>query len=200
MAIEKPESLRSFLASGWLNFEFLGKKFYIGDAIEDAIDWVLGIINTLIEWAALIGAWWEDFRQEVVDFFALVSTWFNEVWQWILNFADTLGDWIANWWETKVAWIKDLIDAAEDWLEELIDDIRSGLDQLGVWWENFTTVILPGLAEKLDITKAFDDFMLTWRDLFEGWEAFKGAFIEFFTNPLEWIWLQFTDWFLGKEK
>ena len=199
MAIEKPESLRSFLASGWLNFEFLGKKFYIGDAIEDAIDWVLGIINTIVEWAALIGAWWEDFRQEVVDFFALVSTWFAEVWQWILNFADTLGDWIANWWDTKVTWIRDLVDAAEDWLMELIDDVRAGLDQLGAWWDNFTTEILPGLAEKLDITKAFDNFRLEWKDLFNFWGSLGREVMAFFTGPLDWIKDRIETWFWGGE-
>jgi hypothetical protein len=198
MALIKPSWLEGALSH--LNWDILTWHVYVGDAVESAIDWVLGWIDSLAEWAAQIVAWWEDFRQEVVDFFTLVSNWFNEVWQWILNFADTLGDWIANWWESTRVMVLDWIDTAVAWVSDRVDDLSHIVDTMGIWWENFTTVILPELASKFDITKAFDDFMLTWGDLFEGWEVFKDAFIEFFTNPLEWLWLQFTDWFLGKEK
>ena len=198
MALTKPSWLRTALS--YLNWDIFAWHVYVGDAVESAIDWVVEWLNEAITWA--LEAWnkaqaawdkavevgkalWSDFLREISQVWDIIQTWWSD-----------LGD----WWSTKVTWIRDLIDAAQDWLRSLIDDIRSGLDQLGVWWDNFTRDILPSLATRFDITQAISAFMEQWKDLFEGWEAFKNSIVDFFSDPLEWLWDRFTDWFLGPEE
>lgn len=198
MALIKPDWLESWLNN--LNWDILGWQIYVGDAIESAIDFVLTWINNIAEWAASVVAWLDELRQEIIDGFNVFVEWLNELWNTLTNIVETWWDSLAEWWSARIEDVKDLIAVAVQWVNERIDDVKTVLDSIAEWWENFTTVILPELASKFDITAAFDDFMLKWQDLFNTFEEFKQGIWDFFTDPLEWLWIQFTDWFLGKEE
>lgn len=198
MSLNKPGWLESWLSH--LNWDILNWHIYVGDAIESAIDWVLDWIDDLATWAAQIAAWWEDFRQEVIDAFNAVVDFINEGIGNLGNIVSTWWDNLSEWWEGIKTTVLDWIDTAVEWVSDRIDDLAHLVDKIGIWWENFTTVVLPTLASKFDITAAFDQFMLTWRDLFEGWEAFKDSIFDFFNDPLDWLWDRFTDWWLGPEE
>lgn len=198
MALIKPDWLESWLNN--LNWDILGWQIYVGDAIESAIDFVLTWINNIAEWAASVVAWLDELRQEIIDGFNVFVVWLNELWNTFTNIVETWWDSLAEWWSARIEDVKDLIAVAVQWVNDRIDDVKTVLDSIAVWWENFTTVILPELASKFDITAAFDDFMLKWQDLFNTFEEFKQGIWDFFTDPLEWLWIQFTDWFLGKEE
>lgn len=198
MALIKPSWLESWLNN--LNWDILGWHVYVGDAIESAIDFVLTWINNIAEWAASVVAWLDELRQEIVDGFNIFVEWLNELWDNFTNIVETWWDSLAEWWSARVQDIKDWIDIAVQWVNDRIDDVKAVLDGIVVWWENFTTVILPELASKFDITAAFDEFMLQWQDLFNTFEEFKQGIWAFFTDPLEWLWTQFIDWFLGREE
>ena len=207
MAISKPSWLRSLLDR--LNWDILTWKVYVGDAIESGIDWAIGWINWGIyqaeqAWAKAAAAWdkavevgrnaWNDLQLEASKLWNAISVWW-----------DDLGD----WWQAKKQWVIDRIALTSDWLRGLINDVTKSLQRLNATWDNFWTSIwpqllrdfnallvkvgnfftqtLPRLAEKLDITKAFNDFRLEWKDLFNFWSGFKDTIVAFFEDPEEWL-------------
>ncbi|KKK66018.1 hypothetical protein LCGC14_2968300, partial [marine sediment metagenome] len=77
-------------------------------------------------------------------------------------------------------------------------------------WDNFWVTIYPGLVsfawlttwwnERLaDVAGLIDSAFTIREGLWDGWQDVRGAVLEFFSDPLEWLWSKFTDWFLGPE-
>lgn len=207
MTISKPAWLRSLLDR--LNWDILTWKVYVGDAVESGIDWALGWINWAIyqagkAWDKAVAAWdkavevgkkaWNDLMKEADKLWAKIDTWWDD---------------LGEWWTAKRRDIKDWIAAAKEGLLDLYNDLKKALGKLSSTWDNFWTSTwpqllkdfntllvkvgsfftqtLPRLAEKLDITKAFDTFRLEWRDLFNFWGEFKVELGKLLTDPEEWL-------------
>lgn len=215
MAIRKPSWLRSWLNK--LNWDIFSWKVYVGDAIEDGIDWAIDWINwgigqAVIAYGKALEAW--DKAVEIGK--ELGKTINREIDKVLARIATWWGD-LDNWWSAKREWVKDRIAQARDTLEDRIDDVRGQLSSLLVAWDNFWentwpqllkdfgalgvkvgnffTLTLPTLASKLDVGKAFDDFRLEWKDFFNFWGSLGREVMEFFTDPLQWVYDKLDEWF-----
>ena len=155
MAVSKPSWLRSWLNK--LNWDIFTWKVYIGDAIEDAIDWALEWINWGINEAtkAYNKAWdayfyavdvYKDLRsqiyQDTQDLWDRGFAWWSE---------------LGEWWNSKKEWVKDRIQVARDTLEDLYNSLSRSLNSLATAWDSFKRDTLPGLVD------------FTW------WTSFWGA-------------------------
>ncbi|MBA7593036.1 hypothetical protein ES708_35246 [subsurface metagenome] len=220
MAISKPSWLRRALDK--LNWDILNWKVYVGDTIEEGIDWTVGKINDALTWAnnawVRAGVAWDKAVEVGKDAWSDLCKEATKIWNNIDTWWDDLGD----WWEAKKTDIGDWIDERKEWLLDRIDDVREDLEKLGDTWDNFWqdtwpqllkdfgalgvtvgnffTTILPGLATLTNLYQAFDDFRLDWQTLFDFWGSFWKDVMEFFIDPLEWLLGRFTDWFLGPEE
>lgn len=207
MAIYKPSWLRSALSR--LNWDIFTWKVYVGDAIESGIDWAIDWLNWAIyqgeqAWSKAVAAW--DKAVEIGQ--NLLSTIYSEVGK-LANRISTWWSDLGEWWTTRQPIIQGWIDVARGWLNDRLNWVQGGLDQLRQKWDNFWTSTwpqllrdfnalvvqvgnfftqtLPRLAEKLDITKAFNDFRLEWKDLFNFWSGFKDSIVAFFEDPEKWL-------------
>lgn len=197
MSIEKPEWLRSWLSN--LNWDILTWQVYVGDAVENGIDWLLQWVDQAITWGHELYAAVVDLIEELKEIFDAI---FKLIFEEAQKLWDSITSWwydLGEWWATKVTEVKGWIDVATDWLSERVDWIESQLDKLSIAWDNFWEVTLPQLASHLDITKALNAFRLEWVGLFNFWQEFAGQLVEFINDPIEWLWAKFTDWFLGRE-
>ena len=220
MAIYKPSWLRDAL--NLLNWDIFTWHVYVGDAIENGIDWVIEGINWVIyqgeqAWNRAVAAWdkavevginaWNNLQFEASKLWAKIDTWLSD---------------LETWWGGKTTLIQGWINAAQSFLLGLYNNLGLQLNALSValsnFWTttwpqllsnfnawvvkvgNFFTVTLPGLAEKLDITKAFNDFRLEWKDLFNFWGSTGKTVTTFFLNPLDWVKDRIETWFWGEEK
>lgn len=220
--IEKPAGLRNFLASTPLNPTILGMEFHFGDAIESAIDWIIDLINGIIENVQAIVAWLDEFRQEVVDLFTIITeeiaAFFEDPGGYLKDIFETV---ILPWAEEHIPWIITVVD----WVTNFAGELELFFaDPGGYIKEWFEVSVLPWLEENVpwvitilewvtnfkeelelffsDPTSYIRDKLETseWGDLFTTWEDFRYAIVEFFQNPFDWLLDRFTDWFLGKEE
>ena len=191
--LQKPQWLVDFLNA--LNWDIFTWHIYVGDTVENAIDWVIDIIDTIITWMVQVGNWWEEFRQEVVDFFRLVPQWINEAWQFILNFWDTIGDIIATWWEAVYQTVKDWVNTIIDGVKDALKVVSDTLTQWVTTVENFFTSILPTLASKLDVADLIKNAFQPWRELLNFLVEIKNELVEFFTDPLQWAYNKMDEFF-----
>lgn len=166
MAIEKPGWLKGAL--GHLNWDILTWHVYVGDTIEEAIDWVLGWINWVINeaekaWNKAVDAW-----NKAVDLGRELQATINSEIQKVLSNIDTWWDSLGEWWEVKRSEIIDLIDVAGGFIGDTIDDVGKGLNNLVVWWQAFRTDILPTLIN----LNWFYEFMgAKLLSIWEWWET-----------------------------
>lgn len=130
--------------------------------------------------------------------------------QGALSQLSTVWAWFSNWWGA----VRSVIDT---WWSGVFYQVQSwisvatqGLAGMLATWSDFVTNTLPTL---FDISYAEDWYRsklagvgdlissaFTERaDLWRGWTDFRQSVSDFFTDPIEWLWTRFTDWFLGKE-
>lgn len=208
MAIRKPSWLRSWLNK--LNWDIFGWKVYVGDAIEEAIDWALDWINWAISRAE--AAWTRAgiaLSRIIEEAKELTRLLYREI-QKVLNLIDAWWGDLGEWWLTKVTWLKGLIGAAEDFLEDLIDNVARSLQRLNAAWDDFKRDTLPKLidfswwrgfwggmysnisdwwepvsAQLGDSFGAITDGIISELNQFSQKLAEMG---EFFTDPVKWLY------------
>ena len=196
--ISKPSWLVVFLAS--LQLDILTWHIDIGGPIEGAIDWVLGPINELATWANQVWAWWEEFRQEVLDFVNLVGSRFGELWNYVWTLADTALSQIATWWEATSETVRAWIEAAVALVRDQVLALWDRVEGVWAWLSEFWTTVLPGLARLVDVQDLINAALLPFRGVLDWVEAFGRQVAEFLESPWDWLWARFGDWFLGPER
>ena len=140
---------------------------------------------------------------------------------WFLNRVAQITTIISDWWATAQETVKGWIDAAKLVLQTQLDTLGTWLTTLQEAWDNFVAMIpslsevinwfsdwwanvLPNLttwwAERLADVQGLIDSAFTARDgLWSGWQELKSTAVDFFGDPVEFIWQRFADWFLGPE-
>lgn len=168
----------------------------------------------------------KDFFQDIFVFAVDASTWYEEVvpkllailpWdviksnikEWLPDLTDAIDwfrEWWANiktelgdWWDNTQITVKGWIAIAQKTVETLIDTVSKSLATLQTTWNDFWKTTLPTLITSIDASELIDTALKTWfpfyDDLVKLWDSIQS----FFASPLDWLWEQFTDWFLGKE-
>jgi len=185
MKVSKPTWLSRVL--GLLNWDIFTWKVYIGDAVENAIDWALQWVNWGIDQANIaynkaVDAW-NKALEVYRDLRALV---YSEV-QKAINLAAT----------------------AKDWLNDRIDDAWQVINKVDTAWDNFRTQTLPKLLDtqwvigffgkkissitdwwspkKQEITDQIDTEVTPIRDELNKHSSWLDLIKDLFTDPEKWL-------------
>lgn len=157
---------------------------------------------------AHFGDWVSDVATKVAnilsgtDIISLLRTWLTyaeDAWSWVANAWWNIWSTIVDWWKTVTPIVQGWIGIATQGLPELLVAWKLfwiinwpqvvSLATLAIWWD----------TQLLAIGKLLDTAFTTRQSLWSGWQEIKAQVIEFFTDPVEFIWEKFTDWFLGPE-
>ena len=154
--------------------------------------------------------------------------WIYSFWPLLSQIHDWFRDWvnrvkgeIISWWSATSSTVLDWIDTAKAWakiwidyLDTRINELQTRLDNLVIefpdvsellaWFYNWPGHVLTivntwwtgALAEVQSlISSAFIEREPFWA----GWQDIRQQVLTFFTDPVEFVWARFTDWFLGPE-
>lgn len=224
--LQKPEWLRLWLQN--LNWDVFSFHIYVGDAVEEAIDWVLGWLNAFLEWADLMYGYMVDFRDELLELLDSILWFFEDpiehlktifelyVLPWALEnipFFATLYYWYLNLRVELEAFFTNpggyLRDKFENdifpWARENIPFFRE--------LEGLLNILTQEVRDFFDdprgyIRALFEDHILPW--LLESFPLFQWLYHlylnvretleSFLDNPWKWLEGKFVDWFLGAEE
>ena len=180
--MEKPYWLEGALSH--LNWDIFTWHIYVGDTIESAIDWVIDWFNTLAEWAAMVGAWWEDFRQEVVDGFNIfrekIALFLDDPISYLIN---VFADYILPWAEVHVPFIATLYHWFSTFKAEIELFFEGPVEYLKT---KFNDDILPWAQEHIP-------FIAT---LYHWFTDFRAQLELFFESPVDYLKTVFADYIL----
>lgn len=152
-------------------------------------------------------------------------TWINyaiNAWDWVANAFLNVWLIINAWWSEIMYIILAWIDDAKLWFQALLNQANAWLaslqsywdsivgkipswDEVATWWKDwlgnvFAALIRWGFATLLDVGSLIASAFLEREDFWAGWQDLRGNVTDFFTDPLEFLWTLFTDWFLGPEE
>jgi len=174
MAVTKPSWLKSWLSR--LNWDDFTWKIYIGDAIEDGLDWALEWVNWGIDQAtsAYNKAW--DAYYYAIDVYKdlrkVIYQETNDLWDRAFAWWSELTDWWADKRQDVWAWIDDV----KDWAWDRIDDVWQFISDLNDAWESFRKSILPKLLDTTWLRNFFgrqvdniSDWWLAKRQEIDDW-------------------------------
>ena len=144
-----------------------------------------------------------------------------DAWMWVLDAAGNIRRGVDSWWASVRYDVMDWIDAAGDALEaqmaglaSWVDDIQAFIDELEIdfpdisgildWFTDWGGHVLATVntwwnSRLLEVQELINSAAAGVAAMAEGWQEVKSDVVEFFNDPLEWLWTRFTDWFLGPE-
>jgi len=189
-----------------LAFNHLAWEFY---DFADWVDYIEDIISDVITWWD-IEDWFYDWKRKILD----AWYWFVDRWYWfrteVNNWWSSVQYTVQGWINTAFANAKSLIDQVSVSLTNLwsawnnfkgkIPSLDQVLSWFGDWWGYTLSSLIAWGALKASQISTLIDSAFTIRDsLWAGWQELRDQVIEFFNDPLEYLWSRFTDWFLGPE-
>ncbi len=185
------------------------------------ITYWFGQFNEWLDWAAgridaILSSW---------DIWSYFKPWFGyatDAWNWVANAFLNVWHIVENWWSEAQYIVQGWIADASNWLQELIAASERGLaflresiqwffdnmltiNEIIQWWKDWlgkiaAALIRWGFATLLDVTGLIASAFLEREGFWAGWQDFRGKVADFFTDPLEFLWTLFADWFLGPEE
>lgn len=141
---------------------------------------------------------------------------------WFYSWWDNVTSVIASWWAATSVTVQGWISTATQYLNgvatawdnfwtNLWPQMMASFNALKLEWDNFRLVIIPQLlsfswlttwweSKLLDVQGLIDSAIKTYFPFYDDLANLWADIAEFFTNPLEYLWKRFTDWFLGPEE
>lgn len=172
----------------------------------DFRDWVDDVIDQLgdiLSWSTIrsyIRNWLPDL-EDVVDWW---DRWWVFVGQEIDDWWDVVWGAVKNWVYARIDDVKELINSAETWLANLQaawDEWKvkiPSFNELWLWFTNWWGSTLTNIIAWGALTATQIDSLISSR--LKEWFPFFDSIVEFFTDPLEWLWDRFLSWALGSEE
>jgi len=182
----------------------------VGGYLWDASNWyndVSAKISNSLSWATI----WSYILSYFPRLLEL-RDWFD----WWVKYVEDL---IWFWWryvqEDVKGWISAalqpfnaVVSAWNSFWGSLWPQLVSSFNSLKSSWDNFWTVTLPSLvslswlatwwdSKLLDVQALIDSSVKEWFPFYDDLVNLWGGIAEFFTNPVEYIWKRFTNWFFG---
>ncbi|MBA7580684.1 hypothetical protein ES708_22578 [subsurface metagenome] len=158
--------------------------------IFDIKSWALTQINNAVEGITQVVTNVYDYSQTIIN---NVTEYITEVYNNVYDYSQTT---INNITEN----ISNFITNVYDYTQTIINNITETITEL-IDWDRVTTFINDWWSDRLlDIQLLFDSWTLTLAPFWEGWQDVKDSVVEFFADPVEFVWARFTNWFLGPEE
>lgn len=179
------------------------------ESLVDVVNDIIYSISGVMSWSTI----WSKILTYVPNLIG-IRNWFYDV---TSNIVSVVNDWWYITSNTVQGWIQEgkqllqrQIDQVSNWLAELesaLEDIRGQIPNVGdivYWWRNWQGNVQSAVeswwTSKLSevqglVSTAFIERESWWA----GWSTFRDQVATFFSDPLEYIWSRFTDWFLGPE-
>jgi len=160
--------------------------FSLTTAFASLGDWILAVSNQIASFITQATLW---------QLLAVPIQWAQSAWNWVLNAWNNVVGIIDNWWLVASSQVKDWIGIAGQVFQTLLNALTLSLDSLKAEWTDFTSKILPNLADLVGIAGLIDSTLKVWFPWYDTLVLFITEMGDFFADPLQWIYDKIDEWF-----
>jgi hypothetical protein len=179
------------------------------NAFSSWVSDVQGKIGNFLSWSTI----WSYILSYVPNL-TQIRDWF---YSWWTNVQSVVASWwsatsvtVQGWINTALQYVNSVATAWNNFWNNLWPQLTISFNSLKSAWDNFWTVTFPTLvsfswlttwwSSRLQDVQGLIGSAFTARaSLWAGWQEMRDNVVNFFTDPVEFIWERFTDWFLGPE-
>lgn len=173
------------------------------------VDEVAAKVSDILSWSTI----WNYILNNVPNLTA-IRDWFYSWWSNVTSA-------VSSWWASTQYTVKDWIEIARSYLQDQLNNLGAvvaileaawgdfldwlpSFQEFGAWFSNWWSNVLGkiiawGALPAQQIQSLIDSAFGQREPFWSGWQDVRDNVIEFFCDPLEWLWTRFADWFLGKE-
>lgn len=196
--------------SSWIwPFNYVSNIFYYGYIAADNLayyfgyfgDWCNDVWNrvlNILSWdniVNLIRSWLSNIEQVVYWFF----NWWNNVLDVINQWWSTIQDTIKSWIDTAIRYLQVGYQQITNFLNYIWPSFENLLNSITSEWQSFRDTTLSSLVTFHFLTSWLNSYSITVQNLINStlnsWFPFYGDMVLFFSNPVQFLWERFTDWF-----
>jgi len=152
--------------------------------------WVDGVVATLLSLLT-----WDGIKKALIG--------------WLPDLEGVIA-WFSDWWNLVKARVEEWWSGITSIVQGWIDVATQGLVEVIAGWNNFWVNTFPNLinwtgigswwnTKVREVAGLIDTAFTTREKFWAGWAEIRTTVLEFFADPLEWLWGKFADWFLGPE-
>lgn len=195
--IHKPQWLIDFLASPLLNFDIFTWHIGIGETIESAVDWVLKGVNDVISfvvkiWNKANAAW-----DKAVEVGTSVLNSIDKVASDLSKFISSVPDLVKRGVDALKPWVEGAISRAISTVSNFISWLENVYNSLVAKVENIIFNVLPNIFTKSETSDFVHSETDPLKDEVAKQKGFLLSMLEFWNNPILWLWDRFNTWFWG---
>jgi len=206
---------------GWVYpFDYISTPFYYLSLLFSNIAWafsdLITLVNALVAQVANVLSWdyikslirgWLPWLENAGTWF---QSWWSNIWNEVGTWWNTVSPTVQGWISAAVQPFNTMLTAWNGFWNSTWPQLTSRFDSLKADWDNFWRVTFPTLvsfdwletwwfSRLLDVQGLINGAFTARASLWSGWQDMRDNVVNFFTNPVEYIWNRFTDWFLGPE-
>ena len=173
------------------------------------VNYLQSKISQILSWSAI----WSllvQYAQPLLDVLKGLAAWWNSIWSEIGTWWTATSVTVQGWISTATQYFNSVATAWSNFWNNLWPQLTTSFNSLKSAWDNFWKVTFPNLVSFTWLTTWWNDRLKDiddWIDskikecapFWEGWQDMRTNVLTFFTDPVEFIWERFTDWFLGPE-
>lgn len=183
------------LYSLYYAFYYLASYF---SSFNDWVDWAANEIGNILSYS------------NIYSYFKTYFDYASDAWYWVRDAVYYVSNIIDNWWDAtwydvrswvyaRIDDVEVLIANTESWLANLQADFTNFIDSLPNlneilawftnWWSNIlASIIAWGALTVTQISSLIDSAFIARDSFWAGWQEVKSDVVEFFTDPLQWLY------------
>ncbi len=201
------------LVGSWLGNTFNNLSTFtakVGGYLFDASNWYRDVSIKIGNYLS-----WDTIWSYIVSYIPNLE----DIRDWFYGVTDNILSIVSDWWLATQVTVQGWIDTAVGELQGIAGDwtsfwnnlwpaLTDSFNSLKSGWSTFLGVTLPNLvnfswletwwnSRLQDVRGLIDSAFLSRDSWWAGWQDMRAQVVEFFSNPIEYIWSRFIDWFLG---
>ena len=192
--------------AGWFYWLYVNIPFYADPLgiLRNGCLWVSDSFIDLAHYFAQFGLWVsyaQDWISKILSWDYILSLimpyiqWGINAWDWVKAAWGNVWSEIEIWWgyakDTVLGWI----DVAKQWALDLINQANTWIGSLQSAWSEFTTTILPNLANWTGIAGLIESYLRDWFPWYETLVSIKDEMFEFFADPIDYVYNKLDEFF-----
>ena len=179
--------------------------YYFSSWVSDVAAKVAEILNWSTIWSYILS--YVPNLTQIRDWF---YSWWSNVTSVVTSWWSTTQYTVQGWISTAAQPFNAMLTAWNSFWNSLWPQLTGSFNSLKSAWDNFWGVTFPTLvsfswlttwwsSRLQDVQGLINSSLKTWFPFYDDLVKLWSSLTAFFTNPVEFIWERFADWFLGPE-
>lgn len=172
-----------------------------GSWVRDISSKIAQVLNWNTIWSSIL-----SYVPNLIQIRDWFYSWVNNVLGLVDNWWSSVRWTVQGWIDTAVSGFRDLINQLEGSFTVVLEawDSFKGkiptLEEVAAWFGNWTGEVFSAIDDWWsgtigDVQALISSALIEYEPFWAGWQDWRDQVVEFFTDPLQWLYNKLDEWF-----